>query len=379
VPLEFSSGTLFNMLRHVQNVKIDSQYQPHHRNICVKMLGGLGDCIMAASIANNLLEGCRTTLACRPHLVNAMNALGLVQSIALTDLNSVTTQQKYDAIIDVSRALMAPEKRLTAEDYYSKIGETAGVVINEIPCLNKKREEAPKIVYLHPGASNPNRRWPSSHWRVLAKTLASVGFDVLWLGARDEFGYNGRYVHKLSDNYPELAQQISFMQNSPGYFIGNDSGFLHVAGVLGLDGLGIFGNTSPDNVISRYKNLIGITSGRPATRTLDITDTNGIEALLPDAVLGRFLTYVVADLAQKEEPPVKETLYVPSLEDAPTWAALNFRLLEGSGEPSLTRDAAGRLCLTAGEGKAYLSDAHPEMSVRGAREAIEAYLIKLRK
>jgi len=112
-------------------------------------------------------------------------------------------------------------------------------------------------VAIHPEASNPNRRWISERWAEVAYELRDRGCEIIWLGTRDEFGFSARGIQKLSDENTKLLWQIRQLARCS-YFVGCDSGFAHAAGLLGIPGAVLFGNTHPDDVIASYPALKGI-------------------------------------------------------------------------------------------------------------------------
>lgn len=369
------------MLRHITSKQIASTYKPEHQNICIKMLGGLGDCIVAASAVEALKnQNKNSILACPKHFVPAMRELG-VHSVALPELNSPTEQQKYDCIVSLDKVFIdkSDTKRLVNKEYYLAVGEVLELDLTPITCTTAPLQ-VPSRVYLHPGASNPNRRWPNSNWEELANCLQLLGFQVVWLGAPDEFGYNSVRICKLSDTFPELADQISTLKTKPGAFIGNDSGFAHVAGVLSLPGLVLFGNTIPDNVIFHYDSLFAAYHERPekSSRSRDVACTDGLETISVERVLGKFITKAL----QERHPtmPVrakkKDFLYVAEDtlgKEIPQWIHKNFELslfMPSISSHRLSRDSTGRLCLETEAQVLYINETHPEVAIRGLREAL---------
>jgi hypothetical protein len=149
----------------------------------------------------------------------------------------------------------ATNHNLLDVDYY----EAAALKINhKVGTLKFNLDEVqPSYDYvIHPSASNPNRNWGSKNWIDLAWSLASAGKSVAFLGTEKEtgFSYSKMGICKLSDMSSDLLWQAQVLRSSL-HFIGNDSGFAHLAGLLGVEGRVLFFNTHPKNVIKHYPSL----------------------------------------------------------------------------------------------------------------------------
>jgi ADP-heptose:LPS heptosyltransferase len=109
----------------------------------------------------------------------------------------------------------------------------------------------PHIV-VHPFSSWGFRSWPAPKFLALIdRILAEFDHDVVVLGGRDEteglnlfrerFGSSGRVSCLASDTFFESAILIG----TATLLVGNDSGPLHLASVLGTPALGVYGPSDP--------------------------------------------------------------------------------------------------------------------------------------
>lgn len=120
------------------------------------------------------------------------------------------------------------------------------------------------IISLHPGAvwNARYRCWPEENYISLVKALVSEGAQVVIIGSKDEMG--GNIARSVNHNavidvtgkltIPQLAAVIKLSD----MLIGNDSGPLHIAEATSTPYIGIFGPTSPRQVLSNPPNITGI-------------------------------------------------------------------------------------------------------------------------
>ena len=113
------------------------------------------------------------------------------------------------------------------------------------------------LIAVHPFAHREGRfrAWPLEHYAALTTALSSwEGVRILLLG-----GSADRYIlRSLKNARPgrvldavgrtSLGQTAALLEAAD-LFVGNDSGLLHLALALGRPAVGIFGSTSPDQVI----------------------------------------------------------------------------------------------------------------------------------
>jgi ADP-heptose:LPS heptosyltransferase len=109
----------------------------------------------------------------------------------------------------------------------------------------------PRFAALHPFASNRDRCVPLSEWTGLAFALKGRGFPVLWIGTSPELNElrrsfthpRGYYADQLLDG--RLAASTAALSLAS-FFVGHDSGPLHIAGAFGVPVVGVFAPGQPD-------------------------------------------------------------------------------------------------------------------------------------
>lgn len=102
------------------------------------------------------------------------------------------------------------------------------------------------LVVMHPGATDPRRRWPAVRFAELAATCAADGFEVVVVGDASEQELAGRIV-ELADTAQvgsvagklDMAGLVALLARSV-VVVGNDSGPRHLAQALGTPTVGIF-------------------------------------------------------------------------------------------------------------------------------------------
>ena len=222
----------------------------------------MGDILMAigGSTAHLKTKNCHITSAVRDIYIELMtNVEGSDEVISLTKLNNINIRNSFDVIIDFNFSINN-SRQLVSEEYYSAITKHVGFPVFPGKFKFKRQSDATNIfnVFLHPGATNPNRRWDDSKWEELAFRIRDRGNCVYWLGTSDEFGFSAKNIFKVSDISDNLMFQIKEFADKANLFIGCDSGFAHVAGMLEIPGHVLFFNTLPADVIGSYTTLTGI-------------------------------------------------------------------------------------------------------------------------
>lgn len=265
--------------------------------IALRFTGGVGDVLVAIGGTAPVLKRkpCAVVAAIMSHQIPLIRELaGVDEVVPTTDLNNPVAYRAFDVVLNFAGTFNTT-RTLKAKDYYTLVSDRVGFPVSpgqfkfpRIPRTADGRE----IVAMHPGASNPNRQWPADCWKRLASELVRRDFRVVFLGTRDEPGYAAEPdVLKLSDESEDLLWQVRQLAGCH-RFVGNDSGFAHAAGVLGVPGVVIFSVTHPDDVIARYDSLRGVHAfealGIEPTRSLRIDDPvskRAIEAVEVDDVL----------------------------------------------------------------------------------------------
>lgn len=115
-------------------------------------------------------------------------------------------------------------------DYHAQTGDGGG---------------APLVV-IHPGATDPRRRWPAARFTDVARACAAEGFRVAVVGDQREqslaaeiaAGAGSSRVRSVA-GFLDMAQLVAMLA-SASVVVGNDSGPRHLAQALGVPTVGIY-------------------------------------------------------------------------------------------------------------------------------------------
>lgn len=141
---------------------------------------------------------------------------------------------------------------------------------------------------LHPFASKENRCVALSVWLELSRQLGARGFTTLWIGSARELqriraetqqpGWH--YIDRDGDG--SLADTAAAIASAT-FFVGHDSGPLHVAGALGVGVVGVFAPGEPERT---FPQGVGVSRmiARPSPAGISANDIlSEINALASDA------------------------------------------------------------------------------------------------
>ncbi|MGI3780734.1 MAG: glycosyltransferase family 9 protein [Janthinobacterium lividum] len=104
---------------------------------------------------------------------------------------------------------------------------------------------APRLV-VHPGATDPRRRWPAGRFATVAATVAQRGVEVVVVGdASDSEAADAILAHAQSPLVTSVADRISLpalvdLLEDSDVVLANDSGPRHVAMAVGTATVGVF-------------------------------------------------------------------------------------------------------------------------------------------
>lgn len=210
-----------------------------------RVSGGLGDALICAGVVAGL-SGYKA-LAVKPNQVEVISTVvGIDQVIPISDFKS-TFQQGFDCVGNFDEVFTLGRELIPGcyhEAAAQRVGGDVSVARLDIP-INRKVD-----VCIHAGSSNPNRRWQAEKWYNVANSLEQAGRSVGFLGTEDEPGYESAAVCKLSRYTESIVGQAAILKGAK-LFLGNDSGFCHIAGCFQTPGWVVLTNTS-SSVISRY-------------------------------------------------------------------------------------------------------------------------------
>jgi len=104
-------------------------------------------------------------------------------------------------------------------------------------------------VVLHPGAGSRRKRWPLENFLALERLLSQKGLECTYLAGPAEPDLaaqlmdKGKGLHNLVSS-SNLKPLIERLRGACG-FVGNDSGVSHIAGLLGVCTVTVFGPSDP--------------------------------------------------------------------------------------------------------------------------------------
>ena len=105
------------------------------------------------------------------------------------------------------------------------------------------------LAVLHPGASDPRRRWPAERFAEVATRLAADGMSVVLVGDGADASVADAVAHEASDGAGDavlsLAGRLTLSElagvlSISDVFVGNDSGPRHLAHAVGTPTVGVF-------------------------------------------------------------------------------------------------------------------------------------------
>lgn len=258
---------------------------PEGKKIALQMIGGIGDSLIVAGASNV----CPVTIVVRDAFVPVLNELENVTAVSPSQFRKI--EGEYDVICNMMGTFVVV-RTLRDQEYYSLVSDRIGHEIGP-PQFKKSifSSTVPKTAYLHATASDRNRNWDRDYWATVAVSLREAGCKVYWLGVDHDFGFSDDGIEKLSDKSGDLLWQVQQLATAD-LFLGIDSGFIHLAGILGLRGYGLFFNSRSSNVIGKYQTLEGIDEfcGGEPPRTIGVpceASKRNAKTLTPDRLLSK--------------------------------------------------------------------------------------------
>jgi ADP-heptose:LPS heptosyltransferase len=134
------------------------------------------------------------------------------------------------------------------------VGATPVAIEPRIEVTGADREAAaaavPELVgrpfaVLHPGASDPRRRWGAERFAAVGTELAGRGLAVAVTGTEGEADLTRQVVDAIADPVVDLAGRLDLpallgLVEQAAVVVSNDTGPLHLAGAAGAPTVGIF-------------------------------------------------------------------------------------------------------------------------------------------
>jgi len=97
------------------------------------------------------------------------------------------------------------------------------------------------------------KRWPPKNFLEIARRLHSAGFPTVLLGSGGDAAFLGELRRELEGETIDLVGETTLLQAAAvlsrcRLLVTNDSGLMHVAGLVGTPTLAVFGPTDPDRI-----------------------------------------------------------------------------------------------------------------------------------
>ena len=138
-------------------------------------------------------------------------------------------------------------------DVVSLIGAKATTVEPHLSVIEEDLVEARRIVpeqekplvALHPGAGDPERRWPPEKFAAVGDALATVGAHIVVTGTKEEEHLVNAVISAMEARAQDLCGCLSLgglasLLSRCRVLISNDSGPLHLAAAVGTPTVGIY-------------------------------------------------------------------------------------------------------------------------------------------
>jgi len=250
------------------------------KRILIKRNGGFGDIIIAIGAIEAIKKKFPTayiSLACQDWQFPVARLFPTVDSLVYyRDSRSLSTICNYDIIVDLTGVVednsqrkhinyYELHKRFLIEKYEAAF--LKNMVIeppqldytllpeNEVSAyLDALRLYKGEYVVLHAGGSSILRKWSNVKWKSLAYYITTnSNKKVVFVGSKYDFALSDESVGIYSITTFSLDKVASVLKNSA-FLVTTDTGMLHLAGVLNVPMVCLWGSTSPEIVSSMYKN-----------------------------------------------------------------------------------------------------------------------------
>lgn len=144
-------------------------------------------------------------------------------------------------------------------------------------------EEIRPLVVIHPFAGWEYRQWPLSQYAVVAQEMVKRHSAwVVFIGTKEE-SYRMQEFRETNPGISDIAffdssdaGALTALLARAGLFIGNDSGPLHLASVMGIPTVGLFGPASPSLTGPQTHQDIGL------FHQVECSPCNQIKCVRPD-------------------------------------------------------------------------------------------------
>ncbi len=134
----------------------------------------------------------------------------------------------------------------------SRVGATSSQTRPVVSLTDKDAREIKEVadissrfIVVHPGASDPRRRWPADRFAAVADFFAKRGFRVVITGIEDEMDVVREVQTRMTEPSENLAGKLTIramtgLLSAAALLISNDTGPYHLAYALDTPAVGVF-------------------------------------------------------------------------------------------------------------------------------------------
>ena len=197
-----------------------------------------------------------------------MKAIGikteLLNNVSLRGRTARRSRSRTDEAIAVEIASLPLVARNDISKYYS-----CGYIRFPLEIKNEDFSDARmgelgisngSFIVMHPWASNKEKEWPLSKFKELAVNLTrALGLKIVLIGGREEIPRSGEFCQDLTvidlTGKTNLVELAALLKRSK-LLVTNDSGPMHLAGIVGAPVAAIF-RKSPHSIGARRWGPVG--------------------------------------------------------------------------------------------------------------------------
>jgi ADP-heptose:LPS heptosyltransferase len=224
--------------------------------VCVaRKYGGIGDILMMTpGIRGLCLAGHEVSVAIDTNCKTYCSLLKNNQHIKEIYNYTEVDREAFDSFVDLTSVAYPYEQagfNLSRQQIFAN--EMGVTVFDEKPIYTPVAGyPVDNLVALHFFADEEKRSWPKSHAvEVIEFLLATTKAKLLFLDTEDYFPLTDRIISCKDLSVEESSKYLWAAK----FFIGVDSGWMHLAAALDVSGLVLFGSTSPEMRIKGYRYL----------------------------------------------------------------------------------------------------------------------------
>jgi len=214
--------------------------------------GGLGDTLLTFPVAEIFKKlGWRVDLAGNTDALLLAKEAGFADRIFSEIPNGLESYNKVILIsaykfLDWPQAVWIPPfppQRVPVTLYYLKSLGLEGYPFSEELPLKPLGGWEERVI-LHPGSGSPKKNAPLELFKELYRLLEAKGLKPLFVLGEAEYDLKGELNNFETYEVENLLKFARLLKGAK-LFVGNDSGFTHLAGYLGVKTVALFGPTDP--------------------------------------------------------------------------------------------------------------------------------------